>query len=97
MGTDGNWLLWTAQSPTTTNSASKSNAASAQPADGEWPDKGTRLNVYTNPDRGGQPYVEMEVMGAMQIMKVSNGQFIQPVYAQPRCEIVLPVHQFSRR
>jgi hypothetical protein len=67
MGTDGNWLLWTGP-----DSSLKIERVSTPPADGEWPDKGTRLNVYTNPDRGGQPYVELEVMGAMQVMKVGD-------------------------
>jgi len=66
MGTDGNWLLWTGP-----DQSLKIERISTPP-DGEWPDKGTRLNVYTNPDRGGQPYVEMEVMGAMQVMKVGD-------------------------
>jgi hypothetical protein len=72
MGTDGNWLLWTGADAAGTHLSLKIERTSAQPADGEWPDKGARLNIYTNPDRGGQPYVELEVMGAMQVMKVGE-------------------------
>ena len=73
MGTDGNWLLWTGQSLNKENLSLKIERISTPP-EGEWPDKGitTRLNIYTNPDRGGQPYIEMEVMGAMQVMKVGD-------------------------
>jgi hypothetical protein len=72
MGTDGNWLLWTGADADGNKISLKIERTSASPADGEWPDKGARLNVYTNPDRGGQPYVEMEVMGAMQVMKIGD-------------------------
>jgi hypothetical protein len=71
MGTDGNWLLWTGPGLDLKNLSLKIERISTPP-EGEWPDKGTRLNIYTNPDRGGQPYIEMEVMGAMQIMKVGD-------------------------
>lgn len=67
MGTDGNWLLWTGE-----GLSLKIERISTPPANGEWPDKGTRLNIYTNPDRGGQPYIEMEVMGALQVMKIGD-------------------------
>jgi hypothetical protein len=72
MGTDGNWLLWTGADADGNKLSLKIERTSTPPADGEWPDKGARLNIYTNPDRGGQPYVEMEVMGAMQIMKTGD-------------------------
>ncbi len=72
MGTDGNWLLWTGADPDGNKISLKIERTAAQPADGEWPDKGARLNIYTNPDRGGQPYIEMEVMGAMQLMKIGD-------------------------
>jgi hypothetical protein len=64
MGTDGNWLQWTGG-----GISLKIERTSTPPEGAEWPDKGTRLNIYTNPDRGGQPYIEMEVMGALQVMK----------------------------
>lgn len=72
MGTGGNWLLWTGADADGNRLSLKIERTSTPPADGEWPDKGTRLNVYTNPDRGGQPYVEMEVMGAMRVMEVGD-------------------------
>ncbi len=67
MGTDGNWLLWTGG-----GLSLKIERTSTPPEGAEWPDKGTRLNIYTNPDRGGQPYIEMEVMGALQVMKAGD-------------------------
>jgi len=66
LGTDGNWLLWTGAD------LSLKIERISTPPEGEWPDKGTRLHIYTNPDRGGQPYIEMEVMGAMQVMKIGD-------------------------
>ena len=72
MGTDGNWLLWTGADAGGNKLSLKIERTSVPPADAEWPDKGTRLNIYTNPDGGGQPYVELEVMGAMQVMKVGD-------------------------
>jgi hypothetical protein len=67
MGTDGNWLLWTGG-----GMSLKIERTSVPPDGAEWPDKGARLNIYTNPDRGGQPYVELEVMGPLQIMKIGD-------------------------
>jgi hypothetical protein len=72
MGTDGNWLLWTGSDSDGSKLSLKIERTSANPADGEWPDKGARLNIYTNPDRGGQPYVELEVMGPMHVMKMGD-------------------------
>jgi hypothetical protein len=72
MGTDGEWLLWTGTDTEGSKISLRIERIAANPADGEWPDKGARLNVYTNPDRGGQPYVELEVMGPMQIMKIGD-------------------------
>lgn len=72
MGTDGNWLLWTGADPDGNKLSLKIERTSANPSDGEWPDKGARLNIYTNPDRGGQPYVELEVMGPMRTMKIGD-------------------------
>jgi hypothetical protein len=72
MGTDGEWLLWNGTDTEGHKMSLRIERIAANPADGEWPDKGCRLNVYTNPDRGGQPYVELEVMGPMQIMKVGD-------------------------
>jgi len=66
MGTDGNWLLWTG------GGISLKIERTSTPPNAEWPDKGTRLNIYTNPDRGGQPYVELEVMGPLVTMKVGD-------------------------
>src|SRR3569623_831208 len=72
MGTDGEWLLWNGTDAEGHKMSLRIERIAANPADGEWPDKGCRLNVYTNPDRGGQPYVELEIMGPMQIMKVGD-------------------------
>jgi hypothetical protein len=72
MGTDGDWLLWNGSDTEGHRMSLRIERIAANPADGEWPDKGCRLNVYTNPDRGGQPYVELEVMGPMQIMKIGD-------------------------
>jgi hypothetical protein len=72
MGTDGDWLLWTGSDPDGRRMSLRIERIATNPADGEWPDKGCRLNVYTNPDRGGQPYVELEVMGPMRTMKVGD-------------------------
>jgi hypothetical protein len=72
MGTDGEWLLWTGADAEGHKITLKIDRIAANPADGEWPDKGCRLNVYTNPDRGGQPYVELEVMGPMRTMSVGD-------------------------
>lgn len=65
VGTDGNWLLWTGN-----GISLKIERTSTPPANAEWPDKGTRLHIYTNPDN--QPYIEMEVMGALTTMKVGD-------------------------
>jgi hypothetical protein len=67
MGTDGNWLLWTGG-----GLSLKIERTSVPPEGSEWPDKGARLNIYTNPDRGGQPYIEMEVMGPLKVMKIGD-------------------------
>ena len=72
MGTDGNWLLWTGAGVDGNKLSLKIERISTPPAGAEWPDKGARLNIYTNPDKGGQPYVELEVMGAMQTMKIGD-------------------------
>jgi hypothetical protein len=65
VGTDGNWLLWNGN-----GMSLKIERTSTPPANADWPDKGTRLHIYTNPDN--QPYIEMEVMGALTTMKVGD-------------------------
>jgi hypothetical protein len=72
MGTDGDWMLWSGTDEDGRSLSLRIERIAANPADGEWPDKGTRLNIYTNPDRGGHPYVELEVMGPMRVMKVGD-------------------------
>ncbi len=89
MGTDGNWLLWTGADADGNKLSLKIERTSVPPSDAEWPDKGTRLNIYTNPDRGGQPYVEMEVMGAMQVMKAGDkANSSKPLHADARHSVI---------
>lgn len=84
MGTDGNWLLWTGADGDGNKVSVKIERTSVPPEGAEWPDKGARLNVYTNPDRGDQPYVEMEVMGPMLTMKVGDKTSASSRYALMR-------------
>ncbi len=64
MGTEGNWLIWTGN-----NQTLKIERTSTPPSDAIWPDGGAKIEVYTNPDKGDQPYVELEVMGPLKTMK----------------------------
>ncbi|HVW09750.1 MAG TPA: hypothetical protein VHC90_14275 [Bryobacteraceae bacterium] len=84
IGTDGEWLLWTGTDGEGRKINLKIERIASNPAEGEWPDKGSRLNVYTNPDRGGQPYVELEIMGPMQIMKVGDAATCSSRYTLSR-------------
>lgn len=72
MGADGNWLLWTGTDAAGNRVSLKIERTSTPPDSAEWPDKGARVEIYTNPDRGGQPYVELEVMGPLHVMKTGD-------------------------
>jgi hypothetical protein len=72
LGTDGSWLIWNGPDASGDKISLKIERTSVPEADAEWPDNGSRVEVYTNPDQGGQHYVELEVMGPLHMMQTGD-------------------------
>jgi hypothetical protein len=72
MGTDGSWLIWNGPDANGDKISVRIERTSVPEVDAEWPDGGARIEVYTNPDQGGQRYVELEVMGPLNMMKTGD-------------------------
>ena len=84
MGTDGNWLLWTGPDANGDKISLKIERTSVPEADAEWPDNGARVEIYTNPDQGGQRYVELEVMGPLHLMNTGDHSMTSNRYTLSR-------------
>ena len=63
LGTPGNILIWNGPNL-------KLEIERVGNEDGEFPDEGSHIEIYTNPDP--LPYVELETMGPLRILKVGD-------------------------